>query len=113
MLTRPPCWVGVSFLQAKEVPPAAVQGAPPSDLKDLVASRLVAVVAHVAVGGRRSEVEDVAEDANDPQQTLHLRVVAAGQATEKTAVIGPRTAPGAAAASLPEQLVSVGGCYFG
>lgn len=63
----------------------AVQCPPWADLKDLVASRLVPVVAHViaTVGGRRAEVEDVAQDTNNSQQAPHLSFVAAGQATEK------------------------------
>lgn len=53
-----------------------------ADLEDLAAGGLVAVVPHVVavVGRRRPQAEHVAEDADDPQQALHLSLEAAGEA---------------------------------
>lgn len=54
----------------------------PTNLEDLAARRLVAIVAHVVavVGRRGSEAEHVAENTNNPQEALHLGFVTAGQA---------------------------------
>lgn len=54
-------------------------------LKHLTAGRFVPVVAHVIVivGGGRPEAKDVAEDSHNPQQILHLSLVAAGKTVEE------------------------------
>lgn len=59
-------------------------------LEDLVAWGFVAVVAHVIsiVGRGRAKAEDVAEDADDSEQALHLSFKAAGETEELVSVRG-------------------------
>lgn len=59
-------------------------------LEDLVAWGFVAIVAHVVpvVGRGRAKAEDVAEDADDSEQALHLSFEAAGETEEFVSVGG-------------------------
>lgn len=62
----------------------------PTDLKDLAARRLVAIIAHVVtvVGGRWPQAENVAENANNSQQTFHLSFITTGEAEQEKEVTG-------------------------